>query len=811
MPQAQVQTEWSGYFTKGQWHYQRTSFMLGGQDSFTQPPSQNPDMFVAAQNVLPPLTGIFQRRWGYTLLNGTLSVNPTLTAAVAAQLYFDLTNGVRRVVWPIGTQISATNEDGSTYNSAIFTAQAAPVRSVSNRGFQYFCSGNQTDLQKWNGAASGGVSNWGIASPVGSTGPNTAGTGASIGTGVAWTNPSAVTGSLSFAQTTGSGVHQALRATNFGFALATSAVIQGIGVTFKGYQTANYSVVVELVYNGASVGALKSVQLNNSNSTYTLGGSSDLWNSSLSLADFNSSSFGIQIIVGNFTNTVNIQDVQITLYGITGMQATTGAAGSITLVSGRTYFAVFQNAATGHYSDLSAPSNSTGAVTSKQINLADIPVSPDPQVSTVFLLATADGGDETLLYFLDTVTNGTTTYTDNTPDTQLVLQNVYLETDQFGNEVGVAANTPPPGDLISVIAHRGRLYGIHAFTSATNAQHLHYSKAESELLTSTGLLAGKYEEAWPGLNYFTLTTGADVLTGLLSDGQVLYIGTTQKVIRLFGDGPATFVEPEALFTDVGVLNQEVWKMIFLEGNPLGCMWLTPDYRVLGSDFNTYQDVGRPIQDVLNSINQAAAPQTAWASFMSQGIYAMYFLAVPTGSNTQPDTLLVFDLKLRQWFVWKLADKIVGGVYNITQTGGVPTFMFQAASGAIYKFDPSQLQDRVGNGPVGFPVTLTTSWLSLVDPTARLYLNEMEIATDDTTGMTVSVFGASNSPELGGSPNTVLQNANLVQKPRGEWGVFLSTAPAVDRYYQYSLVSPASSAVRNVLRLFSIEGGILHRI
>lgn len=811
MAQSQLQTEWASYFVKGQWRYMRPSFMAAGQDSFTLPPGQNPDMFEQLTNVLPPVQGNLQRRWGYSVVNQTLSVNPTLTSVVAAQLYFDLPNNVRRVVWPIGTQVSATNEDGSTYNPAIFAAQATPVRSTSSRSFQYFASGNPADLLKWQGTATGGVTNWGIQTPAGASGPNTAGTGANGGgSGFAWSNPGNVSSSVNYASvgmSPGIQTSQQLQATNFGFALASTDVLKGILVTLQAYHTAtntSCSLQVALLKNGVVVGGVKTIALGTTPTTYTLGSSSDLWGTTLGGADLSASNFGVAIIgykaQAGFP-VINVNNVKVTAYGLIGPTVAVGAAGSVTLVSGRTYFVVFQNSNSGHYSDLSGASASTGPVTGKQINLTGIPVSTDPQVTNAILLATSDGGDQTLLYFVASLTNGTTTYTDNMADTQLVLQNVFLETDAFGNVVGVANNTPPPNNLLFPLAHRGRIYGA-------NGAQLFFSKAESELLTSTGLLAGKFEEAWPGLNYFTVTTGADVITGLLSDGQVLYIGTTKQVIRLFGDGPNNYTVPEALFTDVGVLNQDVWRMVFLAGNPLGCLWITPDYRVIGSDFNTYQDVGRPIQDVLNSINSAAAAQTSWATFMAQGTYALYVLAVPTGANTQPDTLLVFDLAQRMWYIWKLADVAVGGVFDITQAG-VPTTFFQAPSGAIYKFDPTQTQDRVGNTPVAIPVTARTTWLSIVDPSARLYLNELEVATGDS-GLLVTVEGASTQAQWLTAPNTVVANAPLVTKPRGEFAVFLATAPARDRMYRFTFTSN-STTTNDVLRLLSLEGGVLHRI
>lgn len=49
--------------------YTRRSFRDVGQDDFTQPPSQNPDLCDVMSNILPPPNGVLQRRWGYRTFN----------------------------------------------------------------------------------------------------------------------------------------------------------------------------------------------------------------------------------------------------------------------------------------------------------------------------------------------------------------------------------------------------------------------------------------------------------------------------------------------------------------------------------------------------------------------------------------------------------------------------------------------------------------------------------------------------------------------------------------------------------------------
>src|SRR5262249_25393611 len=153
--------------------------------------------------------------------------------------------------------------------------------------------------------------------------------------------------------------------------------------------------------------------------------------------------------------------------------------------------------------------------------------SADPQIDTVLLLATADGNDETTLYLLGKVPNGTTTFNDTIPDSlsssytsgpTLLTQPLYQDTDAFGNLHGLANNLPPPIGLNYIINHKGRIYGAVGRT-------LYYSKNLDDVTTADGLITCKWEEAWPSINQFDISQQAETIRGLLSDGETLWIGT----------------------------------------------------------------------------------------------------------------------------------------------------------------------------------------------------------------------------------------------------------------------------------------------
>ena len=59
--------------------YTRSRFTAAGLDNYTQPPTQNPDLFMQLLNVMPPITGVLQRRWGYRYFEPKLDAGASTT------------------------------------------------------------------------------------------------------------------------------------------------------------------------------------------------------------------------------------------------------------------------------------------------------------------------------------------------------------------------------------------------------------------------------------------------------------------------------------------------------------------------------------------------------------------------------------------------------------------------------------------------------------------------------------------------------------------------------------------------------------
>lgn len=748
----------------GAFKYIQNQFWGVGQDSYTDPPAQNPSMFTSLNNIQPIIQGTLQRRWGYELFNSGAAANFAGNLAgpyiLAYSYQRDADTSRRLVFWQFGipSAFLALNEDGSLYGVVGTPATGATIpRCLTSRDWLYTLAFNVSNnlFYKWNGnvaPAAPAVTNSGGGSVSGSN-----------------------TYQVAYEDAAGN-IYQASPTTPL-TSSSNSVVITSppamLGMT-------KYVVYV----NGHVQGSPTNLGTNTTLSS----------------------------VSGSGNAPITYQMVPWGFPAPTAAPTFTTGSGSVTLTVGRKYFSVGYSTVTGHVSDLSPVSLTTGPLTNAEINLTITP-SPQSFADSNIILATADGGSEEVLFEVTILPRGTTTYTDNTPELTLEAANTYLSQDQYGNSFGCAENTPPPVGLTSIIKSVGRLFGIFG-------ELVYFSKNIAEVTTNTGVVAGRYEECWPAVNFFDISEHAETARALQTDGTYTYIGSERRVWRLTGTAPSSatgtpFQLPQVLFNDVGVLNQEVWQICFKEGQPVGAIWLTPDFRIIQSDFNTYSDIGHPIQDVLFSINTTYA-NTANAMYASSGSFDLYMLAVPTGSNQNPDTLLVYNLRSGKWVVWTPTDITTCQLYNITGStsgvsinAGIPQFLFGSFVGPIYEYLSGLSSDRVNNTPVDFPATIKTSWLDMGDPTVRKCLNELEVITGDTA-MTITVEAASLQSDFA-SPITVVSNLALATGPLGELKAFLAQYSTRNRYYRFTFSSPNTSTIINLLEGFAAETVPFHRL
>jgi len=146
------------------------------------------------------------------------------------------TDGLREIVSTGPDSVLSWNEDGSLYNSGIFTPKLPP-RMVNSRSYGYFFSGDSDDLKKWDGGNTPGeVTKWGIDFPSTistlAAGPNTPSAAAG------WTNSNnaLVLDNINATTTTNVNITDsaALTVSGFGFSIPSNATILGVNVAIRG-------------------------------------------------------------------------------------------------------------------------------------------------------------------------------------------------------------------------------------------------------------------------------------------------------------------------------------------------------------------------------------------------------------------------------------------------------------------------------------------------------------------------------------------------------------------------------------------------
>jgi len=228
--------------------------------------------------------------------------------------------------------------------------------------------------------------------------------------------------------------------------------------------------------------------------------------------------------------------------------------------------------------------------------------------------------------------------------------------------------------------------------------------------------------------------------------------------------------------------------------------------VMMSDFNTYQDVGTPVQDILNTINPSALG-AAHGAYYNKQAFDLYLLHIPTGTNTTPDTVLVYNLRTKRWSVWQPTDLIASSLFNIDVNGNTQ-WLFAASAGPLYFWDSTVLRDRNGNAPISYAVTARSSWLDFGDATLRKALNAF-FYTGGDNNLTLTVEAAITDNDLDNNPATVLPATGVTTSLLQDLFIPLAVTSSQHRWYRLTFTSPAST-VQDVLDAYSLEISPLFR-
>ena len=165
---------------------------------------------------------------------------------------------------------------------------------------------------------------------------------------------------------TGPASSQSLVATQFGFTVPGTALLNGCAVSFSGISSGAVSLSVQLTQGGTALGFPKTItSLGSTPATFTAGANNDVWGigSGLNPSLVNSSTFGVQFTVLSGYGLTSIDDVQITLYSNGLPVATPTGSGTFSATVGFKYVYTYYNALDGNQSTATLPSSSTGVFT----------------------------------------------------------------------------------------------------------------------------------------------------------------------------------------------------------------------------------------------------------------------------------------------------------------------------------------------------------------------------------------------------------------------------------------------------------------
>jgi len=347
---------------------------------------------------------------------------------------------------------------------------------------------------------------------------------------------------------------------------------------------------------------------------------------------------------------------------------------------------------------------------------------------------------------------------------------------------------------------------------------LYFSKSIDEVTTSTGLITSKWEEAWPADNVLDISYDLEEINALLSDGTTLYLGTSNNIYRLLGTSSSNFTIPETIFRGVGVLSQDTWTVVYKDNIPAGYMWVTADHKVMLSDFNTYNEVGRAI----NNLIIATTNGVTHVQSISYGPYSFVVFSLENTSGSFP-SFLIFDTKSNGWYRWnrQLEGDLNGvpiPIFSYTLVNGVQRMymIFQGtvsstAENTLQYLDPNATNDvAVFSNPISdIPWTVETSWINLMDTATSVVLNEMEVWTEDPN-TNVSVWVSNNSANLdylAFSPPAPVKTGPIVIGPLHTQKFFLAGTGTFGRYHRVRFFTNSSTGLsinQTVLRQFQFE-------
>lgn len=480
--------------------------------------------YVAGSNVLTSILGQAERRPGFGAALESAPV--TLGAGETVQriytfrkwsgdfyVMYGTADATQSYVYKVAVGTNATAV--KIYTD---TGSSTPFDFVFRNNTCYFSNGHVVKKFLAATTADTTVYNWGITKPAAApsisvSAGNTGALEAAAASGTNWTDPTFILVDDAQYAVYNNTAQDDLKITQFPVALPTGTVPVGVSVSIKGNGAsatlAQRYISVGLTKDGtALVGTRKTMLLpQTTDSTQTIGGASDLWGTTLTKAEAETSTFGV--LIKDYDTTaasLNLNYITITLFY--------AATNTLNSESGYYYCVTYCNSATGHESSPSAVSSCTGVFSGSLVSVTLV-ASADTQVNQIRVYRSTDGGstDPTLMREItgSPFTNTNQVISDTTADTSLSTR----------TGPALNRNDPPPPMIGMVTSPEGRIWG---FADATS----YFSGLEE-------ISNGVPEESFPsGLdgNFYKWDSA---VTGhaTMDDGIAVFI--SQRIYKVEGD------------------------------------------------------------------------------------------------------------------------------------------------------------------------------------------------------------------------------------------------------------------------------------
>lgn len=430
-----------------------------------------------------------------------------------------------------------------------------------------------------------------------------------------------------------------------------------------------------------------------------------------------------------------------------------GPAG-INPTTGYQYYYAYMSSLTGHVSNVSPISDSTGAQTLQNVLVSGTLMpsqnsgnaSHDPQVDLIAIFRNTDGG--AFFYLLALIGNGSTnqsnllaqgynlintgvvgstlfytsttfTYVDGTPDTSLT-------TSVFA-PLGLL-NTPPPAGLTNMEYFEGRMFG-----SVDN--QIYYNTGADNYSLINENQNGVPAESWAGANLITLDS---IVTRMVATGGGLLVFTQTDIWVITGTNILTGgFNPTRAFANHGLLSYNALakdgSYIWLYTADRQMLMLTPS---AGSN-----EVGFPIGDKLEDTFD---PRTVYIARHVAGSQdnAMYIADGSTGWHRLNPNQQGASMNGEQTPVWSPKANIVGGcgaIASIQVTPGVHKLLVgQTGAGVVLNRDLNTFTDN------GTPY----EWFATIGTIVLVTPGELAEIESITTEMNNSTGGNASQPRVG---------------------------------------------------------------